>query len=295
MSGYICNNCGNGSFTDFLKLPVAGTTDDYKASAFKSNGEQLVKCGKCGLVSIHPLPDEKAVLDGYIGAIDKEYVSQIKNRLVTFKKCLEKIETITGLENARVLDIGAGAGAFVKVAKDKGWHAEGIEPCEYLVKWGMEHLGLTDMYAITLDGLPANISYDVVTLWDVLEHMTNPNDAIFKLKTIVADDGYVVLNLPDISSSIPKLMGPRWPFYASCHIFYYTPQTIDYLMNKHGFELKHKENHYQELSLGYLAYRFEQFSPNISKLAVRILKKLKWSEIPIKYWIGQTLYVYKKA
>jgi hypothetical protein len=47
--------------------------------------------------------------------------------------------------------------------------------------------------------------------------------------------------------------------------------------------------------LGYLAYRFEQFNPTISKLMVRIIGALGLSDVPIKYWIGQTLFVYRKV
>jgi len=279
---------------EFLRLPVAGTTEDFKASAFKCNGEQLWKCGDCGLVYMDPQPESKEVIDGYANAVDEEYVSQMSYRIKTFEKCMDKVEKITGLKEGTILDVGAAAGAFVKVAKDRGWKAEGIEPCGYLVRWAIEKLGLHSMFTGTLEDVGAGKHYDVVTLWDVIEHLSDPNNAVYLIKNLVKDDGYVVMNIPDISTIIPMTMGRRWPFYASCHLYYYTPKTLDYLMNKHGFKRVYSGMHWQELSLGYLAYRFEQFNPSISRLMVKIIKSVGLSDVPIKYWIGQTLFVYRK-
>jgi SAM-dependent methyltransferase len=290
-----CNNCGSTVYEDFLKLPVAGTTDEYKASAFRANGESLVKCKACGLVFVYPFThSDVKIIDGYSNAIDHEYVSQIDYRIRTFEKCMDKVEKITGLNTGSILDLGAAAGAFVKVAKDRGWQAVGVEPCGFLTTWAINNLGLDTMYTGTLDDFSKNFDFDIITMWDVLEHVPDPSNTVALAKTLLKDGGYIVVNLPDISAILPRLMKARWPFYASCHLYYYVPETIDYLMEKHGFERVHKSPHWQELSLGYLAYRFEQFSPFISKIMVRFISLFGLSEVPIKYNIGQTLYVYKK-
>jgi len=290
-----CNNCGNDRFVDFLKLPVAGTTDAYQASAFRCNGENLVKCKVCGLVFVHPMPDSNAVLNGYAGAIDEKYVSQMPLRIKTFEKCMDKVEDVTGLKSGKILDVGAAAGAFVKVAQNRGWDAEGIEPCGYLVRWGIETLNLSTLHTGTLDDLEQGKRYDVVTMFDVIEHMADPNAAMYLVSHLLKDYGYLVVNIPDISTIIPRMMKSRWPFYASCHLYYYTPKTLDFLMHKHGFVRLYRGAHWQELTLGYLAYRFEQFNPGISRMMVKMIDKLGLSDVSIKYWIGQTLLVYKKV
>ena len=290
-----CNNCGGEDFEPFLQLPIAGTTDEYQASAFRANGEKLVKCNSCGLVFIHPFAhDDVVIIDGYSNAIDNEYVSQIEHRIKTFRKCMDTVEKVTGLYGGRILDLGAAAGAFVKVAKDRGWDASGVEPCGFLVRWAMEKLSLENMYTGTLGTADISGSFDIITMWDVLEHVPDPDNTVFMAKKLLTDGGYIVTNLPDISALLPRIMGPRWPFYASCHLYYYTPETIDFLMNKHGFERVYKAPHWQELSLGYLAYRFEQFSKTVSTIMVTITNMLGISEWPIKYNIGQTLFIYKK-
>ena len=191
------------------------------------------------------------------------------------------------------MDVGAASGAFVKVAKDDGWDAEGIEPCGHLVRWAVEKLGLDKLHSGTLEDVGKGKRFDIITMFDVIEHMNDPKNAIYLVSNLLKDGGYVVTNIPDISTIIPRMMGARWPFYASCHLYYYTPETLDFLMRKKGFKRIYKGMHWQELSLGYLAYRFEQFNPGISKLMVKITDKLGLSDVTIKYWIGQTLFIYQ--
>lgn len=291
---YCCNNCCGGKFKDFLNLPIAGTTENYKASAFKSNGEKLVECVRCGLVSVYPIPELSDIIGGYSNAVDTEYVSQMEYRINTFKEVLDIIKRETKLINGKLLDVGAAAGAFVKVAKDDGFDAYGIEPCGYLVRWAIEKLGLHSLSSGTIEDIDKGERYDIITMFDVLEHMVDPNNSIYLAKNLLNDNSYIVMNLPDISHWIPKLMGSRWAFYASCHLYYYTPESIKYLMEKHGFNLIYMQNHKQELSLGYLAYRFEQYNPFISRIAVKVIDVLGLSKITIKYTIGQTLYIFQK-
>ena len=290
-----CNNCDGRDFKPFLQLPYAGTTDEYQASAFRANGEKLVKCKNCELVFVHPFTHaDVEIVDGYSNAVDHEYVSQIDYRIKTFEKCMDTVEMVTSRTSGRILDLGAAAGAFVKVAKDRGWESHGVEPCGFLTRWAMEKLSLENMHTGTLENSDVSGSFDIITMWDVLEHVPDPSNTISMAKKLLNDDGYIVTNLPDISALLPRLMGSRWPFYASCHLYYYTPKTIDYLMEKHGFKRVFKSPHWQELSLGYLAYRFEQFSKTLSTIMVKVISMLGMSEWPIKYNIGQTLFVYKK-
>jgi SAM-dependent methyltransferase len=245
---------------------------------------------------MEPLPHtDMDIVKGYADAIDEEYVSQMPYRIKTFEACMDRVEEITGLTEGRILDVGAAAGAFVKVAKDRGWVAHGVEPCGYLTRWAIEKLGLDSMHTGTLNDVELPGKYDVITLWDVLEHVPDPYNTVYLIKNLLKDGGYLITNVPDISAVVPRLMGRRWPFYASCHLYYYTPETLDFLMRRHGFERTHRSPHWQELSLGYLAYRFEQFSPAVSKIMVKIIGLMGLSGLPLKYNIGQTLFVYRKV
>ena len=289
-----CNICGHDEFRFFGQLPKINTGETFAASGFKTNGEKLIECKKCGLVFIETpvkYPDE--ILEEYAAAEDKDYASQIKYRIKTFKESIKQVEDITGLVGGRILDVGAAAGAFVKVAKDGGWHAYGIEPCRYLVKFGKEKLGLGRYLSEgTIDDVDYG-KFDVITFWDVLEHTSDPSKTIMAAVKRLEKGGFIVVNIPDISSMIPIFMGMRWPFYESAHLFYFTGDTLDALMRKHGLERVYYGKYWQGLSLGYLAYRFKQFNESIAKLITAVINIIGLSEMPMKYYIGQSLYVYK--
>jgi SAM-dependent methyltransferase len=289
-----CNICGGEELIEFGRLPNIQTGENFAASGFKTNGEKLVECVKCGLVFIEtPIKHPDDILEEYAAAEDKDYASQIEYRIKTFRDSIRQIEDITGLKGGRILDVGAAAGAFVKAAKDRGWKSYGVEPCRYLVKFGKEKLGLgRHLNEGTIDTIDHG-KFDVITFWDVLEHTADPNKTIKHAVMNLEKNGFIVVNVPDISSIIPRLMGMRWPFYESAHLFYFTDKTLDDLMRKHGLERVYFTEYWQELSLGYLAYRFKQFNEPIAKLMHAIVILLGISDLPMKYYIGQSLFVYK--
>jgi len=292
-----CNVCGGSELSRFGVLPKITTGKSFAASGFKTNGEELVKCDDCGLVFIHnPIIYPDAIIAEYAKAVDTDYVSQMGSRIKTFRDSIIKVEDITRLKynrHRRILDIGAAAGAFVKAAADRSWSAYGVEPCKYLVKWGKENLGLgTHLKEGTIEDVDLG-EFDVITFWDVLEHTSDPNSTIKTAVGSLKAGGYIVVNIPDISTIIPRVMGMRWPFYESAHLYYFTGETLDKLMRNHGLERIYGGMYFQELTLGYLAYRFEQFSPGISKILKSVVYGLGLDGVPIKYWIGQSLFVYK--
>lgn len=289
-----CNICGGYSFKEFGRLPKIESGENFAASGFKTNGEMLVECNKCGLVFIQdPIKYPDEILEEYASAIDNDYISQILWRIKTFNDSIKQVEKITGLTKGRILDVGAAAGAFVRAAKDAGWNSYGIEPCRYLVKFGKEKLALGRyLNAGTIEDVKHG-KFDIITFWDVIEHTSDPSDTIKTAVRNLDNDGYIVVNVPDISSIIPRMMGMRWPFYESAHLYYFTGKTLDDLMRKHGLERVYQGQYWQGLSLGYLVYRFKQFSQPVAELMLTIVHALGLSEIPMKYYIGQSLFVYK--
>jgi len=289
-----CNLCGNVEFEMFGQLPKIDTGENFAASGFKTNGETLVKCTDCGLVFIEdPIKYPDEILEEYASATDDDYVSQVKWRIKTFEESMDQMERLINRKEGRLLDVGAAAGAFVKVAKDHGWHAYGVEPCRYLVEWGRKNLGLGRFLNVgTIDDVDKG-KFNVITFWDVLEHTTDPNKTVKDAVSRLEKDGFIVVNIPDISSIIPITMGTRWPFYESAHLFYFTGKTLDDLMRRHGLERVYYGQYWQGLSLGYLAYRFKQFNEPLSKIMASVVNGLGLANIPVKYYIGQSLYVYK--
>jgi 2-polyprenyl-3-methyl-5-hydroxy-6-metoxy-1,4-benzoquinol methylase len=293
-----CNLCGG----EHYKVVHSGLKDDgsislekvYASSSNIVGNDRIVQCNECSLKYVTPQLDSKDLITAYSKGSDEQFVSQNKWRMITFKKCLNEVEKATKGEKGKILDIGTAGGAFLKVAKDSGWDAYGIEPNKWLCNWCNENYGIKIQNGTLESTNYKPKTFDVITLWDVLEHVPDPTDTLKRCKELLKDDGIIVVNYPDIGSLPAKLMGSKWVFLLSVHLWYFTPKTMKKMFIKNGFEPIKFKNHWQTLSLGYLIYRMEAYSKSLSNLGKNLVKRLRLENVSIPYWLGQTLAIAKK-
>ena len=188
---------------------------------------------------------------------------------------------------------GCAGGAFLEAAKTLGLDVEGIEPSRYLSEHARNTYGVK-VHQGTLEGvnLPEN-SYDLVTLWDVIEHLTQPIDTLKQCHRIIKKDGHIVINYPDYTSWPARILKWKWPFWLSVHLTYFDPKTVKELLSQSGFKTVHTSKHYQTLELAYILERasaYFGFFKFFQKLAI----KLKLGSIPIKYYLGQIQVIAEK-
>ncbi|MCB0405364.1 MAG: class I SAM-dependent methyltransferase [Bdellovibrionales bacterium] len=292
-----CNLCGSRDVT----IKYQGTTDQeaaaliqsYSASGNFISEETLVRCNNCDLVFTSPRLRKDLILKGYTENEDPTYVSQADGRLKSFSACLNKIEKFQKVGS--VLDVGAAAGFFLKVAKDNGWVTYGIEPSKFLSDFGNRNYNV-NIYNGTIEDEPKwNTAMDVVTLWDVLEHTFDPKDVLKRCNHYLREGGYVVVNYPNIGNWMAKLAGRKWWFIISVHLYYFTPKTIEKLLNQAGFKVVETGPHFQMLQFGYLLYRLEAYLPGLAKFFGKIAKTLKLDGLLIPYYAAQTRVIAKKV
>lgn len=266
--------------------------------------ERVVKCRKCGLIFISPRPVQSLVLEGYVAASGAEYVSQAPGRIETFGasvKLLEKHAFPNGMPaKPKVLDVGSAAGFFLKAAKDAGWDAYGVEPNKWMVEWGNRQYGL-HMKNGTLESAGFKKDFfDVVTLWDVLEHVAGPKETLRQVHGLLKKDGVVVVNFPNIGSTLARVAGRRWWFLTSVHLYYFTPETLAKMLEQTGFEVVVMKRHYQKLNLGYmLEWHKKQTlasgkNPRVHDVLIGVLKGLRLYDKKITYYASQTLVIARK-
>lgn len=290
-----CNICEADDFE--IVYPSLYSGKDDVVELFKSSGDepskdQIVKCKHCGLIYVNPRITPEKIIEGYSEGTDEKFVSQAEGREKTFTRSLKLIEKYVPL--GKLLDIGTAGGSFLAAAKKRDWQVSGIEPNKWLCEWGKKNYGI-DIKQGTLeknDFEPA--SFDLVTLWDVLEHVPDPSDTLTRINKLLKMNGTLVVNYPDIGSSVAKLMKRKWVFVLTVHLFYFTPSTIKKILEKCGFEILVIKKHWQTLQLGYLASRFEPYSKIVCKIATKTVQTLGLKDVQFPYWLGQTFVIARK-
>ncbi|MFH1199925.1 MAG: class I SAM-dependent methyltransferase, partial [Candidatus Micrarchaeota archaeon] len=198
-----CNLCGADDYHVVYAAKEAQLPklESYSASGNEVLLDQVVKCNKCGFVYVNPRLRGETIVEGYSQAIDETYVSQAAGREATFKSSLRIIEKHRP-QKGRILDVGCAAGFFLKAAKESGWEECGVEPSKWLADYGNKKLGL-DIKAGTLAQakFPAG-HFDVVTLWDVLEHVPDPAAELDEVRRVLAPGGLLVVNYPNFGSKL---------------------------------------------------------------------------------------------
>lgn len=293
-----CGICGSDDYKILFKglKPEEGIqlNEKYSASSYNIGNDQVVKCNKCGLMYVNPRLKADAIVQGYSDAEDEKYVSQAEGRLSTFKHGLKLVDKYHP-QKGKILDVGCAAGFFLKVAKDAGWDTYGVEPSKWSVDWGNKKYGLK-MVSGTLKGAKFNEDFfDVVTFWDVLEHVPDPKSDLLETNRIMKDGGLLVVNFPNIGSKLAKLAGKKWWFLLSVHLFYFTPQTIKELLKRCGFETIKIQRHWQTLALGYLVFRVKPYSKILYSVLNTMVNLFGIKDLPIKYYASQSVVIAKKV
>jgi 2-polyprenyl-3-methyl-5-hydroxy-6-metoxy-1,4-benzoquinol methylase len=293
-----CNLCGADDYEVIYSPKYDLAKPEEIQSTFRSSGDEklidrLVRCKNCGLQYLNPRLRSDIVIEGYGSGSDETFVSQIAGRERTFSKSLKLIGRYKH-PPGRLLDIGTAGGSFLSEARKMGWEVEGCEPNHWLSDWAKKHYGMQIVPGTVFDMNLSPGSFHVVTLWDVLEHTSNPKAILKECYRVLESSGLMVVNYPDIHSLVSRVMGRRWVFLLSVHLYYFTVQTLNRMLNETGFRVVSVRRHWQTLELGYILYRMEAYIHRVAQGLGWLVKKLGLSHLQIPYWMGQVLVIAKK-
>jgi SAM-dependent methyltransferase len=268
-------------------------------SEFRSSGDQplkdpLVRCGSCGFQYVTPRLSPAIVMDGYVNAVDETFVSQARSRERTFARCLCKVQKYWKKPPGHLLDVGTANGSFLKVAKDAGWQVAGCEPNRWMCKWSKDHYNIEVKQGTLFDGNYGDEVFDVVTLWDVLEHTPYPMETLNECRRVLRPGGLLIVNYPDVGSWIARAMGKKWVFLLSVHYFYFSRPTIQRALQKAGLEIAFIGPHFQSLEIDYILFRARPYARSLAIPLTRFVSIMRLNKLQIPYWIGQTIVIAKK-
>jgi SAM-dependent methyltransferase len=294
-----CRLCGADSYdvvyeAQYDREKFVDPVEKFRASGDELLVDRLVRCRSCGLRYVNPRLRSDLIVSGYCEGEDHTYLSQLGARERTFARSLDKIEHAAG-GRGRLLDIGTAAGAFVAAARDRGWDAEGCEPNRWMAEWGSRHYGIRIRQGGVLEQDYEEGSFDVITLWDVIEHTPDPSAVLERCHALLKPRGVLVVNYPDIGSWIARLLGRRWLFLSSVHLYYFDRRTIRLMLEKTGYNVEAVRPHVQGLELDYILFRGSVLSRAASSALRALVRPFGVRRAIVRYWMGQTFVVARKA
>ncbi len=218
-------------------------------------GEQfgVLKCDACGLGVTDPFPDQ----------LDRYYAGYYGSRHgVTAKFCANRrIALITKMAGAgvgkRLLDVGCGDGLFLQMARERGWNVSGTE----LNPEPARHSGL-EVYS-SLEECADKGPYGCITLWHSLEHMADPRAVMMKIRELVADDGVVLIAVPNFSGFQSRAFGKSWLHLdLPRHLYHFTSDSLDRMLAHSHFEsVAHWHQEFEYDLIGWWQSALNSFLP----------------------------------
>ncbi len=236
MESFTCPICNYHEKNPFLEV-----WDHQQNEQFS-----VVKCSECGLVSLDELPSpallEKYYADSYHYQIkEKGFVHFLESNLnqAMHQKHLKMIERKTGkmFSGRKLLDLGCGSGYFLKFAKLRGWEVYGVEMSNYAADIARKQ-GISVSTKSVTEANFLSEEFDVITMFNVLEHMTNLNEVMANNYRWLKPGGLLVVEVPNVNSMQRNIFGGNWVHWdVPRHIFHFSPETLRKLAEKNGFKV----------------------------------------------------------
>lgn len=243
----------------------------------------IVQCANCKMIYVDEAISQKEISEFYEISEDPLYLQEQRARERTFRHYLSKMEKHFP-KKGKLLDIGTNTGLFVKVAREAGWDAYGLEPGKQAAEYAKKKFGLDLINEpFEKNTFPEN-SFDVITLWDVIEHFTDPVAELKKVYKTLKPGGLLCFSTVDPYSLIARLRGSSWPWYMEMHRVLIGRESAEYYLKKVGFTNIKFQPHWRFFSLGYTAKLWVSVSPFLAKLFMTLGNSLGISKIIVPYY-----------
>ncbi|MCK5432693.1 MAG: class I SAM-dependent methyltransferase [Gammaproteobacteria bacterium] len=223
---------------DKIACPICDSTEF--TDLFTKDNEPFVECQQCSLTMINPRPRYANILKGYTEEYSQGYINKKDKKIRRAKRRVRKMKKI--LPEGRWLDIGCSAGFILSVAKSADYETYGIEIDPLGVKHAREILGLDNIFEGTFEEHHFDDNFfDIITMYDVIEHVQDLNEIVKELKRILSNNGVIEMWTPDIGHwRVPKLLIEWEAIKPSEHLYYFNKKTLSMILHKHGLKIIRK-------------------------------------------------------
>lgn len=268
-----CNLCGGVDLAPFCP----------------ENERGLVQCQNCGLVFVSPRPDAHELYalygetyfqnsdSGTVGYTN--YIKDEPNIRKTFQRRLRRLEQFV-TRKGTALDVGCAAGFFLAEAQARGWQVEGLDVSTFAVNYTRDRFGFPAQQGSFTDLDFPHAPYDLITLWDVIEHVPDPQAYIKRAAELLGSGGVIALATPDVDSIPAHLTGKRWVGYklSEEHLYYFSRKTLSRMLNDAGFEVVDTYHVGKYVTLRLFLDRLGMYLPPLAKLLQALEHAFRLSE-----------------
>lgn len=293
-----CNLCGSRHYKILLRSTLK--EDDFKNShiqyTISERGHaycQIVQCERCNLVYANPRDNDRDIINNYTMVEDEKYLGEWKAREAVFSRKLRLIEKYAA-KKGRLLDLGCFAGIFLNLVRRKNWSILGIEPSKWAANYGRNELNLEILQGTLEDFIFNDETFDVVTMWDVIEHLPDPKSTLSLLNKKLKKGGMLYLTTPNFDSIYRKLFGKRYWFIERMHIYYFTPGTIRRMLEESNYEVIEIGLNFKTMSMGYFIFRLKEVSKFLTKIIIILSLLFLLGKRDITVYAGEMTIIAKK-
>ncbi len=268
-------SCAEG---DLVEVACALCGSAERRVRFRDGPFAVVTCADCDLTYVTPrVPPEQLVETVYgedywrspaakeRGYTDYRADADLYRRTFELRKRLvDRFAPRPG----RVLDVGCAAGFFLSVMRDAGWDVTGLEPSAPIRRAARALLGDEAVLAEPLGvaELPRR-SFDLVTMWDVLEHLPDPVAALRAARVLLAPGGRLLVETQNVRSLAARVLGRRWQHYKHAeHLHHFHAGTLERAFELAGLRTLHRTARYggKLVSPAFVAERAGRVHPILS-------------------------------
>ncbi|MBW2341104.1 MAG: class I SAM-dependent methyltransferase [Deltaproteobacteria bacterium] len=180
----------------------------------------------------------------YNNSYYKEWIgAQKQDRVRMWSRRLEKLERFR--HKGKLLDVGCGDGAFLLLAEKSGWEISGTELSRYAAKYASDKSGIKIFCGELFDAQYPTYAFDVVTMWHVLEHVTDPTRYLTEIHRILKPDGLLVVAVPNVNDIVMQIAyriikSRKMKLFSKdereVHLYHFSAETIKAYLDKTGFD-----------------------------------------------------------
>ncbi len=255
---------------------------------------RVLRCRECGHGYRAAAPSADLLAQLYAEQDVDTYLAEVPGRRRTAAAHWALVKGL--IPRGRLLDVGCASGLFLELVAAAGWRAVGIEPSEALCADARGRVGPgVEIVCGTLEAAPLEATdFDVVTLWDVLEHAPDPRAFLAEAVAPLKPGGFLILNVPLLESGIARLLGSRWPLLLPEHLHYFSRESLRTCADAAGLAFERFDHRLAYFTLGHVFTRLSEHDVPFAKPLAGLGRWIDFDDWILPVPLGEIVAVFRK-